>query len=69
MVPDILKSTDTPTIDESIEVHEYHEYDPITGTNLNNGGDIRIKIETQDLFAHSNESIFLAELSITYQTS
>ena len=42
---DILKYTETPIIDESIELYEYHEYDPITGTNLINGGDIRISIE------------------------
>ena len=39
---DILKFTDTPIINESIEEYEYHEYEPITGTSLNNGGDIRI---------------------------
>ena len=33
---DILKFTETPVIDESIEEYEYHEYDPITGTNRNN---------------------------------
>ena len=38
----ILKFTDTPIIYESIEEYEYHEYDPITGTSLNNGGDIII---------------------------
>ena len=43
---DILKFTDTPFIDESIEEYEYHEYDPITGTTLNNSGDIRISIES-----------------------
>ena len=32
-------------IDESIEAYEYHEYDPITSTNINNGGDIRISTE------------------------
>ena len=41
---DILKFIDTPTVDESIEEYEYHEYEPITGTSLNNGGDIRIII-------------------------
>ena len=41
---DILKFTETPRMDESIEESEYHEYDPITGTNLNNGGAIRISI-------------------------
>ena len=42
---DILKYTDTPIIDESIEEYDYHEYDSITGTILNNGDDIRISIE------------------------
>ena len=36
MMTDILKFTDTPIIAESIEEYEYQEYDPITGTNLNN---------------------------------
>ena len=41
---DILKFTDNPIIDERIEEYEYHEYEPITGTNLNIGGIIRISI-------------------------
>ena len=45
MMADKLKITDTPIIDESIEQYEYHEYDPITRTNLNNGGNITISIE------------------------
>ena len=31
------------------------KYDPISGTNLNNGGDIRISIESQDVFTHPKE--------------
>ena len=46
MMAYMLKFTDTPIIDESIEEYEYHEYEPITGTNLNNGGDIRISVES-----------------------
>ena len=46
MMTDILKFTYTPSIDESIEEYEYHEYEPITGTSLNNGSDIRISIES-----------------------
>ena len=53
---DILQFIETPIIDEIIEMYEYHEYDPITGTNLNSGGDIRISIESQDVFAHPSES-------------
>ena len=37
IMADILKFTETPLIDESIEEYEYHEYDPITGISLNNG--------------------------------
>ena len=33
---DILKFTETQIIDESLEEYEYHEYEPITGTSLNN---------------------------------
>ena len=46
MMTDILKFTDIPIIDESIEEYEYHEYEPITGTSLNIGGDVRISIES-----------------------
>ena len=46
MMTDILIFTENTLIDESFEDYEYHEYDPITGTNLNNGGDIRISIES-----------------------
>ena len=56
MMANILKFIDTPIIDESIEEYEYHEYEPITGTSLNNGGDIRISIESQDIFTHPSES-------------
>ena len=56
MMAYILKFTDTPIIDESIEEYEYHEYEPITGTSLNNGGDIRISIESQDIFTHPSET-------------
>ena len=42
---DIIKFTDTQIIDESIEEYEYHEYQPI------NGGDIRISIESQDIYS------------------
>ena len=41
MMADILKFTDTPIIHKSIEEYEYHECEPITGTSLNNAGDIR----------------------------
>ena len=58
---DILKFTDTPIIDKSIEEYEYHEYEPITGTSFNNSGDIRISIESQDVFTHPSESNLIFE--------
>ena len=59
MMADILKFTDTSIIDESIEEYDYDEYEPITGTSLNNGGDVRISIETQDVFTHPSESYLI----------
>ena len=62
---DILQFTDTPIIDESIEEYEYHEYEPITGTILNEGGDIRICNESQVVFTHPNESYLIFEGRLT----
>jgi len=53
---DILNITEQPEIDQSIEEYEYHSYKPITGTDLNRPGEIRLSIETQDLFTHPSES-------------
>ena len=50
----------------SIDEYEHLEYEPITGTNLNNsGGDFRISIETQDFFSHPSESYLLKEGCLT----
>ena len=65
LLADILKFTETPLIDDGHEEYEYHEYEPITGTNLNNGGDIRINIELQDVFTHSSESYLIFESRLT----
>ena len=61
----ILKFTDTPIIDESKEKYGYHEYEPITGTSLNNGGDIRISIESHDVLTHPSESFLIFEGCLT----
>ena len=65
MMADILKFTETALNDESIEEYEYHEYDPITGTNLNNDGDISISIEVQDVFTHPSDSYLIFEGRLT----
>ena len=53
---DILNITEKTQIDETVKEFECHSYELITGTNLNNPGEIRINIETQDLFTHPSES-------------
>ena len=65
MMADILKFTDTPIIDESIEEYAYHEYEPNTGTSLNNSGDIRISFESHDVFTHPSESYLIFEGRLT----
>ena len=65
MIADILKFTDTPIIDGSIEDYECHEYDPITGTNLDNVGNIRISIESQDVFTHPSKGYLIFEGRLT----
>ena len=50
MQSDILKITDIPLVDETIERYEFLEYEPTARTNLNIAGVIRINIELQDLF-------------------
>ena len=64
---DILKIDEPLSRDESIEEYEYHEYEPITGSNLNNPGEIRITIETQDIFYHVGESYLMIEGQLTKQ--
>jgi len=53
---DILNVTEKPEIDQSIEEYEYHSYEPITGTDLNRPGEMRINTETHDLFTHPSDS-------------
>ena len=65
MMAYILKSTDTSIIDERVEEYDYHEYDPITGINLDNGVDIRISIESQDVLTHANASYLIFEGRLT----
>ena len=42
-----------------------YEYDPITDTNLNSDGDIRISTESQDMFTHPSESYLIFEGRLT----
>ena len=57
----ILRITEPILKDDSIDKYEYFEYIPIARTNLDNIGDIRINIESQDIFTHPSESFLLIE--------
>ena len=58
----ILRITDPIPSDTSIDRYEDVEYEPVTGTNLNNyGGDIRLVIENQDIFTHPSKSYLIIE--------
>ena len=58
----ILRITDPILKDDSIDKYEEIEYGYIAGTNLNiPGQDIRITIETQDIFTHPSESYLIVE--------
>lgn len=41
---------ESPVLDTAVEREQAHEYEPVTGTNLNNPGEIRIVINQQDLY-------------------
>ena len=58
----ILRITDPILKDDSIDKYEEFAYEPIAGTNLNAPGqDIRLTIETQDIFTHPSESYLIIE--------
>ena len=62
----ILRITDPILSDNSIDKYEDVEYEPVTGTNLNSSGqDIRLTIETQDIFTHPSESFLIIEGDLT----
>ena len=59
MNADILRITDPIVSDESISEYEHLEYNPIVGTKLNDGGDITITIELQEILPTRAKASFL----------
>ena len=58
----ILRITDPIPKDDSIDKYEEIAYEPVAETNLNSSGqDIRLTIETQDIFTHPSESYLIVE--------
>ena len=56
----ILRITDPIPSDDSIDRYEDIVYEPVAGTNLNaSGQDIKLTIETQDIFMHPSESFLI----------
>jgi len=65
MALEILRFTDKPVIDESVQEYQFHEYEPQARTNLNSAGEIVTNIELQDLFTHPCESYLIFEGRLT----
>jgi len=65
MSSEILRFTEKPLVDESIQEYEYHEYEPQARTNLNSAGEIVVNIELQDLFTHPCESYLVFDGRLT----
>ena len=62
----ILRITDPILKDDSIDKYEEIEYGYVAGTNLNAPGqDIRLTIETQDIFTHPSKSYLIVEGELT----
>ena len=58
----ILRITDPILKDDSIDKYEEIAYEHVAGSNLNAPGqDIRLTIETQDIFTHPSESYLIIE--------
>ena len=58
----ILRITDPILNDDSIDKYEEIAYEHIVGSNLNAPGqDIRLTVETQDIFTHPSESYLIIE--------
>ena len=57
-----FRITDPIPSDNSIDRYEEIVYEPVAGTNLNaSGHDIRLTIETQDIFTDPSESYLIVE--------
>jgi len=65
MASEILRFTEKPVIDESIQEYQFHDWEHQARTNLNSSGELVINIELQDLFTHPCESYIVFEGRLT----
>ena len=62
----IFRITEPISRNEGIDKYEHFEYQPVAGISLNNSGrDIRLVIETQDIFTHPSKSFLITEGRLT----
>ena len=62
----IFRITEPILTNTSIDRYEDIEYEPVAGTNLNNSGqDVRLYIETQDIFTHPSKSYLIIKRKLT----
>lgn len=61
---DILSIGNTPIRDEMIIRKQYHSYSPYT-TSFNNNDEIRIAIQSQDLYVLPSESYIYLDIEVT----
>ena len=57
----ILKVNENVIQDDSIVSYQYHSHQPYTSTTFNNNDEIRIPIQTQDLYTLPNQSFLYIE--------
>ena len=60
-----LNISETLQIDESVSEYNYHNYEPVVGTNLNSNSQIRFVIENQDLFYLPSKSFLTIKGKLT----
>ncbi|XP_065662523.1 uncharacterized protein LOC136085163 [Hydra vulgaris] len=58
---EILNFTEMLIVDNGVERFEFHEYEPVTGTNLNSPTEIRINVELTITYTLPSEAFLLLE--------
>jgi len=58
---DAFDITQNIVSDTSVERDQVHEYEPVTGTNLDNPCEIRIVINQEDIYVRPSKSYLIIE--------
>jgi hypothetical protein len=62
---DYLKISEPLKIDQSMSEYNFHNYEPVVGSNLNSNSQIRIIVESQDLFYLPSKSFLTIKGKLT----